>query len=101
MRRSHDAHQIREGDGGVIVNVSEQVRRGSCRRSELLFPAQRRVCDKHKGLSVAEPLFDLDRFPRWDNAIAHCAMNLRHAAQAVGVLHARIVVAMRIAKSHC
>src|SRR5712691_7148450 len=84
-----DAHQIGQGYGSVIESQRERcAMEVSARQHVTAIGENQRVVGGTSG-------FSLNNSTRVCEGVAHCTVNLRHAAQTVGILDARIVFQMR------
>ena len=86
-----DAHKIGQRDGGVIERESERrAVKISARDHITAFRKDERIIRGRRG-------FNQQNFFAMRERAAHRAVHLRHATDAVGVLHTRIVLAMGFA----
>src|SRR5207244_4000515 len=87
----HDAHQVGKGDRRVVADEREG-------RSVEVAAAQNFVgSGEYEGIIGGRSGFDLDDFARMGQRVPDGSVNLRHAAETVGVLNAGIVLEVGVA----
>src|SRR5260370_5314988 len=84
-----DAHEIGQSDSSIVKREGQ--------RCAMKVPARENLTSigEHQWIIGGASRFDLDGFSRVCERSTHRAVYLRHATQAIGVLHARIVFQMR------
>ena len=82
MRRSAMLRQLGDGDAGEVERERHRLAVEVAARDHLVA-----VSAKTSGLSVADVDLGLEHVARKGERVARGAVNLRHAAQRIGVLH--------------